>query len=183
MKLLNVSLGLLLIIWIGCAGLKPKPVYTSGNNNRSDSSNATATNVDSLLSNGNKTKDYDLQRENMISEIENLLGVPYRLGGDTPRGMDCSGLVNYVYKRSYQKTLPRRVSELYLSGIYVSRNNLNFGDLVFFNKIKSPEISHVGIFLDADKFAHASLSKGVMISSLNEAYYKERFAGARRVIQ
>ena len=73
--------------------------------------------------------------------------------------------------------------ELYQIGVSVSVNNLQFGDLVFLNNIKSPAISHVGVFLDADQFAHASESQGVIITSLKEPYYQKRFAGARRVIE
>jgi len=176
---------ILMAVSIGCAGIQPKPVYTSksdkdfatsakkSKNNRSD--------PNSIKSDSVKHPDYDFIRGKIILEIENSLGIPYRLGGETSRGMDCSGFVKYIFQKTLGITLPRQVSVLKTFGKHKERENLQFGDLVFFNNIESANISHVGIYLESDQFAHASLSKGVMISSLDETYYNKRYAGARRV--
>ena len=174
LKLLAFCL-LSLSIW-NCASMKPKPIYNSGKDKGTEKTNVNE-------NENNKNTNPNISREKLMGEIEDLLGVPYRLGGTTSKGMDCSGLVHFVYKNSFNKTLPRRVVELYQTGVSVSRKSMLFGDLVFFNNIKSPEVSHVGIFLDADQFAHASQSQGVIISSLKEPYYDSKFAGARRVIE
>lgn len=171
-----ICCGSLLILW-NCASFKPKPIFNSGKETTIE------TEETDIATEIYRNNDTNINREKLMGEIENLLGVPYRLGGTTPKGMDCSGFVNFVFENSFNKTLPRRVSELYLTGVYVSKNNLRFFDLIFFKNIKSPDASHVGIYLDADQFAHASQSQGVMISSLKEPYYNKRFAGARRVIE
>ena len=172
----------IILLFLNCAAFQPKPIFTVGQEKEAippvDSTTTTAeVNVK------DRTDTYHLDREKIMAEIENLLGVPYRLGGMSPRGMDCSGFVNYVYENTVKMTLPRRVSELAQTGKLISRKNLQFGDLVFFKNIEKPEISHIGIYLDAERFAHASLSRGVIISNLNESYYTKRYAEARRIVE
>lgn len=169
------------VVFWNCAGIKPKPIYTSKKDYEKE--RTTSKKTETASSESIRMNNSNIIREDFMREIDNLLGVPYRLGGTTPKGMDCSGFIYYVFENYFNKILPRRVSELYQAGVSVTRNNLKLGDLVFFNNINSPEISHVGVYLDADQFAHASESQGVIISSLNESYYDERYAGARRVIE
>ncbi len=177
---------ILLVMSIGCAGIQPKPIFTSkpdkSSDNSTEKSKINESGLNAKKSYPAKLLDFDLIREKFIMEIENSLGIPYRLGGETPRGMDCSGFVKYIFQKTLDITLPRKVSALKIFGNHKDRKNLQFGDLVFFNNIESPNISHVGIYLDSNQFAHASLSKGVIISSLDESYYNKRYAGARRVI-
>lgn len=102
-------------------------------------------------------------------------GTPHRMGGMSKQGVDCSGLVIIAYREVYQRQLKaRRATDIYREMEPVDRQNLVKGDLVFF-KIKGPGIGHVGLYVGDDRFMHASASRGVMISSLNEHYYRQRF--------
>ncbi len=87
-----------------------------------------------------------------------------------------------VYKNSIGKLLPRSSAEQYKIGIPVQTEDLKFGDLVFFNTT-GETASHVGIYLGDDLFAHASVSLGVTISSLESYYFKQRYNGARRIVE
>ncbi|MCS7065199.1 MAG: LysM peptidoglycan-binding domain-containing C40 family peptidase [Fimbriimonadales bacterium] len=108
------------------------------------------------------------------------LGRPYRYGGSSSRGFDCSGFALHVY-RSVGVNLPHSSSAQARVGKPVPRHQLQPGDLVFF-RTRGRRISHVGIYIGNGKFIHASSARGrVRIDSLNEGYYKRRYAGARRV--
>ena len=107
-------------------------------------------------------------------------GVPYRNGGVTPAGFDCSGFVRYVLAR-YGREMPRQTREQFTAGVRVSRDKLRAGDLVFFSTV-APGASHVGIALDDDEFVHAPNSRGVVrVERLTTEYWRTRFVGARRV--
>ena len=110
----------------------------------------------------------------------NLVGVPYKWGGVTSKGFDCSGLVWYVFDKNTVH-LPRTADMQYLAGKAISRGNLQEGDLVFFTTYE-PGASHNGIYLGKGKFVHASFSKGVMVSNLADSYWKTRYIGARRIV-
>ncbi len=107
-----------------------------------------------------------------------FLGVPYVFGGSTPRGFDCSGFVQYVYRLNGIKT-PRMAHHQYYAGTPIPKSQLRPGDLVFFETY-TKGISHVGIYIGNGKFIHASSSGHVKISSLNQPYYKSRYRGAAR---
>lgn len=119
--------------------------------------------------------------QQIIDNAKKLLGTPYVWGGTTPKGFDCSGFVQYVFKQS-GITLPRTTTEQYKVGTYVSKSNLQPGDLVFLQNTYREGISHVGIYIGDGKIIHASSSKGVVISSLSTSYYIQHYYGARRVI-
>ena len=122
-----------------------------------------------------------LSRDKLLLDVVSYLGVPYKYGGTSKKGVDCSGFTSRVYASAADLTLPRSTREQFTVGSRVRRNELRFGDLVFFNTTgRSP--SHVGIYIEDDLFAHASVSDGVTFSSLESAYYKKRFVGARRVV-
>jgi len=87
-----------------------------------------------------------------------------------------------VYKNSIAKPLPRTSSEQFKLGSAIEYADLKFGDLVFFNTT-GESASHVGIYLGDDLFAHASISLGVTISSLESSYYKKHYEGARRIVE
>ncbi|MBS0318913.1 MAG: C40 family peptidase [Proteobacteria bacterium] len=112
-----------------------------------------------------------------------LIGVDYRFGGDDPQtGVDCSGLVRYVFQQTTGITLPRTSAQLGKLGAQVGRSDLLPGDLVFFNTRRFMN-SHVGIYLGDNRFVHApSTGSEVEISSLDEAYWRQHFNGARRLI-
>lgn len=116
----------------------------------------------------------------IIETINEFIGVPYRYGGDSNKGIDCSGLVKKVYQESLGITLPRTVKELKTIGIPIEEKDLILGDLVFFNT-KGKRVSHVGIYIEDLKFVHASTHGGVKYSLLTEEYYKSRYVFARRV--
>lgn len=109
-----------------------------------------------------------------------LVGAPYRFGGDTPQGFDCSGLVEYVHER-VGLDVPRQVDAQYAQSARVPVRSLAPGDLVFF-RIAGSRISHVGIYVGRGRFVHAPSSGGeVEFSRLRNAYWWNRFAGAGRL--
>jgi hypothetical protein len=123
-----------------------------------------------------------LNRDHLLLEIVSLLGVPYEYGGSDRTGMDCSAFTETVYAAAGRVSLPRSTAAQYVEGSEIERDSLRFGDLVFFNT--TGEIpSHVGIYIEDDLFAHASVSFGVTVSSLESPYYRDRFVGARRIIR
>jgi cell wall-associated NlpC family hydrolase len=122
-----------------------------------------------------------MSRDRMLLGIVDYLGVPYKYGGGTRKGIDCSGFTSLMYASGASVELPRSTVEQYIVGIPVDDGKLKFGDLVFFNTTgRSP--SHVGIFLEDELFVHASVTDGVTISSLESTYYRKRYIGARRVM-
>ncbi len=109
-----------------------------------------------------------------------LKGVPYKFGGTTVKAFDCSGYVQYVFKQ-HKAALPRLADAQAQEGVFVTQRQLKPGDLVFFTTYEEGA-SHVGIAAGGKKFWHVSTSKGVMLSSLNDVYWKPRYWGARRVL-
>lgn len=109
-----------------------------------------------------------------------MVGVPYKWGGITTKGFDCSGMVWYVFDQN-SISLPRTADVQYKTGKIVARDHLQKGDLVFFTTYE-PGASHVGIYLEKGKFIHVSSMRGVMVSNLAEDYWKVRYLGARRAI-
>lgn len=113
--------------------------------------------------------------------IYHWLGTPYRYAGRSLKGIDCSNFVNEVYKSVMGFMAGTNSAEQYARSQRISKEELKEGDLVFF-KINKKRISHVGIYLGNDRFAHSSRSKGVIVSDLKHPYYKSRFAGAGRLV-
>lgn len=107
------------------------------------------------------------------------LGVPYKWGGVTPQGFDCSGFVWYVFDKNGVH-LPRTADIQYEVGTGVTRGNLQKGDLVFFTTY-APGASHVGIYLENGNFIQTSSSRGVMVSNLADTYWSGKYLGARRI--
>jgi cell wall-associated NlpC family hydrolase len=111
-----------------------------------------------------------------------LIGIQYKYGGNSPEnGLDCSGLVRYVFKESRGSTLPRTSEEISRIGQNVESHDLQPGDLVFYQTLRHA-FSHVGIYLGDNKFIHSPASGGaIRIESMDLAYWKKRFNGARRI--
>ncbi len=122
-------------------------------------------------------------KEKILLEIIKYLKTPYKYGGKSINGMDCSGFTSSVYMNSLNLTLPRSAREQFQIGEKIGKDSLAFGDLVFFNTSRKVKPGHVGIYIGDNKFAHASRKKGVEITSLEEKYYKIRYMGAKRINQ
>jgi cell wall-associated NlpC family hydrolase len=124
----------------------------------------------------------DLAAE-VVFRALSLLGVNYRFGGSTPAsGLDCSGLVMYVFNEVTGVKLPRRSDDMSRVGGSIDRSELQAGDLVFFNTMRFP-FSHVGIFIGNGQFVHApSTGSTVRVENMNLAYWQSRFNGARRLL-
>lgn len=118
----------------------------------------------------------------LAMQAMSMLGINYKRGGNTPEnGLDCSGLVRYVYKEAWGTNLPRTSLEISRVGETVKTQDLQPGDLVFFNTLRRG-FSHVGIYLGEHKFIHSPASGGqVRIESMDISYWKKRFNGARRI--
>jgi lipoprotein Spr len=132
-----------------------------------------------------QAKSIDLSQAGSIelyNEIFRWYRTCYRYGGNTDHGIDCSHFVNMLYEKIYGKTLGPSAGAI-LSQCRLLKKGIpaaHEGDILFF-KIKKGQISHVGIYLQNNKFAHASVHSGVIISDLSEPYYKKRFYKVGRV--
>jgi cell wall-associated NlpC family hydrolase len=125
--------------------------------------------------------DYTTLKEKMLMEIIKYLDTPYKYGGNTFDGIDCSAFTQNIYKSVLSINLERSARLQYKQGIEIDdKNELKFGDLVFFNTRKRVKPGHVGIYIQDDLFVHASSKRGVTISSIDHNYYSRRFMGARR---
>ncbi len=122
-------------------------------------------------------------RSEVLEEtVEPYIGIPYRYGGESRRGMDCSGFVRTIYREAYGIKLPRNSADMFRLGRGVGKRSLRPGDLVFFGT-SGKGITHVGIYMGGGKFAHVSESKGVAVTRLGSSYYKWRYMGARRILE
>jgi lipoprotein Spr len=120
-------------------------------------------------------------RDNKLySFIDDWYGTPYKYSGCTKSGVDCSCFTNICYEKVYGKKIARSTADLFAACDMISIKEAEEGDLVFF-KIGGNKISHVGIFLKKKYFVHASTSMGVMVNSLEEAYYKKYFFCAGKI--
>ncbi|MDD3581030.1 MAG: C40 family peptidase [Desulfobacca sp.] len=132
--------------------------------------------------------------------IQSYMGAPYRYGGDSPSGVDCSGLVMGVYQRAGLR-VPRTSEDQYENGEAVDTDDLRYGDVVFFNHYcksqpsffsasilteifsrKKKRPCHSGIYIGRGRFVHASSSRGVCISNLQHDTWRRSFIGARRYL-
>jgi cell wall-associated NlpC family hydrolase len=120
----------------------------------------------------------DRRRMSLARTALGFRGTPYVWGGDSPRAFDCSGFTQYLYKKQYGISLPHNAKMQYGMGRAVSSDDLQVGDLVFFNT-RGP-LTHVGMYIGDDRFVHAANPRrGVRVDNL-AGYYMKVFAGARR---
>lgn len=134
-----------------------------------------------------KTIKFTKKIDDLLAEAQTYLGTPYRFGGMTRNGIDCSAFVLSVFGAVTGMNLPRVAASQAQEGEKIEKNELQKGDLVFFSHQGRGRISHVGIVEDVSadgevKFIHAATSKGVMVSSLNDSYWGPKYRFARRVI-
>lgn len=116
----------------------------------------------------------------IVKTASQYKGVPYKFGGMSEKGFDCSGYIQFVYKK-HSVNLTRTADTQFKEGKFVLKKDLKQGDLVFFETY-AKGASHVGIYAGSGKFWHTSSSKGVMLSGLEEDYWKKRYLGSRRVL-
>lgn len=148
----------------GCAPLQP--LKTPPARTKSDTASADLANSRKIL---------DL----LYQQVEAWEGTPYRLGGLSKKGIDCSGFVYMTYLTRFNISLPRSTHQQSQVGDYVFKKDLRAGDLIFFRIGYSTR--HVGIYLEKGLFAHASKSKGVMLSRLQDTYWSKRYWKAIRI--
>lgn len=156
------------------AGCGPKPIFRgdrpasagSGGSSRAESGDAGGGPVDPLT-------------DALVAAAEPWLGTPYRYGGTTRRGVDCSALAVHLLDEVGIR-LPRSVGSQRGIGREVPRDEIAAGDLVFF-RLESRRVNHVGIALDGERFVHASRSRGVRIDRFDDDYFGKRIVETRRV--
>ena len=151
---------------------------------------ATVTDVDARKSEKDKKKknSKDKQKSSgdaqaVVKEAQKYKGTKYVMGGESPRGFDCSGFTWYVYQKVTGTDIGRTVKAQWSQGQSVSKGSVNPGDIVFFKNTFEHGLSHCGISLGGNKFIHAeNENTGVVISELDSDYYSDHYAGARRII-
>ena len=161
-----------LLLLNGCGSIAPTPRYTKA---------ATRDGSTKIVRELKKRQRGGKNR--LLRVVDSYLGVPYKWGGTTRQGMDCSAFARAIYRETYGVELPRTSKQMYQLGQKISpQRNLKSGDLVFFkNTYSGPGVSHVGVYISDGRFAHASSSAGGVITGLESSYFKKRYAGARRI--
>ncbi len=136
----------------------------------------------SVQSNAEVPEKWSTRASEVLMNALSLSGIRYQYGGNTPdTGFDCSGFVRYVFKQATSLSLPRSALAMSQLGKSVRKNDLQPGDLVFFNTLKSA-FSHVGIYVGNNRFIHSPRSGGVVrVESLETEYWAKRFNGAKRM--
>ncbi|HET6465553.1 MAG TPA: C40 family peptidase [Nitrospiria bacterium] len=151
----------LLVFLAGCAGSPPRADF-------------------SQLPRGDE-QSFTPTQKGVVETARALLGTPYRFGGTTPKGFDCSGFVGYVFQQAVHLSLPRETHEMVLAGKPVSVKELEPADLVYF-KIDNQKPLHVGIYIGDGKFIHAPSTRGrVNVQHLDRDFWRDRYLGARRL--
>lgn len=126
----------------------------------------------------------DVDKRQLLEDAKYFKGGKYVWGGTTPKGFDCSGYVQYLYKK-HKVNLPRTAWAQSKKGIPVGKNELKKGDLIFFltDKKRGIPVTHVGIYIGDGKFIHAaSKKKGIIISPVHTGYYANKYVSAKRVL-
>ena len=135
-------------------------------------------------SKGAEVTEGGIPKQDIIEVVMDWLGTRYDFGGQVRAGIDCSAFTRMVYASVAKVELPRTASQQSSIGRSITkRTDLQFGDLVFFHTRRHAYVSHVGVYLGDNLFAHASSRYGVTISSLESTYYSKRLIGARRLTE
>lgn len=168
---------IILLVSIVALCLSVSSCKSHKNSSKEDKKKYEQTYIDDIYQDNNSRKESELYKE-----IKSWMGVPYLYGGHSKSGTDCSGLVMEVYKSVYGKKIVHYSADIYSKYCKrIDRDQLREGDLVFFSFVKSGRVSHVGIYLKDNKFVHSSSSRGVIISDMDEPYYRKGFIGCGRV--
>lgn len=120
-------------------------------------------------------------KQRIINGTYQYRGVPYRWGGKTPAGFDCSGFIYYMFRKYGVYVSYRTSSSWFHTGYYISRHRLRPGDLVFFSIGRPGVVSHVGFYMGNNQFISATSSRGIAIYSMSNPYWAPHYMGARRV--
>jgi cell wall-associated NlpC family hydrolase len=123
----------------------------------------------------------DISNLKLYYFIDEWMGVPYKYGGNDKSGIDCSGFTGLLYREVYNKNISGPTSSLIELTNIIDESELKEGDMVFFHIEKKGKVSHVGVYLQNNKFVHATTKKGVMINDLSENYYKQHYFKSGRV--
>ncbi len=130
------------------------------------------------------SNDYEsrIKEKGILRTIMGFMGVRYRKNGEDSSGFDCSGFTSRIFYETCRILMPHSSQSQYEFGKHIDRENLRFGDLVFF-ALRGSFPSHVGIYIGDGLFAHASIKRGVTVSLLDSEYYARRFFGACRILE
>lgn len=145
-----------------------------------ESSSKTSSSIKKKYAEKLAVSESDIKNEKLYQFINDWYGVKYKYGGKDKAGIDCSGLTASLYLAVYKKTISSNTKDLVSEVKKIKESDLKEGDLVFFNT-NGKSISHVGVYLQNHKFVHASTKKGVMISDMNEPYFKQTYVSSGRV--
>lgn len=158
----------------------PGTAETKGARSGKDPVNTTnskgATEFQQRIGVGNK----EMKENALYIFVDQWYGTPYKYGGCEKKGVDCSCFVNILYEKVYGKKIARSAEDIYKSCQKVQMDEVKEGDMIFFN-IGGKSISHVGVYIRGNYFVHSSTSEGVVVNSLNEAYYKKYFFCAGKI--
>jgi lipoprotein Spr len=127
-----------------------------------------------------KTEIKNISDKSLVTFIDAWYGVTYKYGGTDKHGIDCSHFAARLYTDVYNKIISGPANTIEPQTITIKTSDMQEGDLIFF-KIKGNKVSHVGVYIGNNKFVHASTRRGVLISDLNETYYKKYFFKAGRL--
>lgn len=122
----------------------------------------------------------DFKNKKLAGFLDQWYGTPYKYGGSEKSGIDCSHLSSKIMQEVYGKKISGTAGDMQKVSEHISEGKLKEGDLIFF-KIESKNVSHVGVYITNHRFVHASSKRGVMISDLNEPYFKKYYYTAGRI--
>lgn len=131
---------------------------------------------------GSPLSSFGFTDEQFENKVKEYLDVPYKRGGASRKGMDCSGFSRIVYSKLFGIKLPHSSVDQFRSSALrrIDVGKLQPGDLIFFANTKKKKVNHVGVYISDRQFIHASSSQGIIVSSLDESYWRNRFVGSKR---